>query len=379
MSEQDNKSIFSLASELTSFCSPTGFEDEIRKYLLARLKKSCDVETDVMGNVIARVKGTGKEPRPRLLLAAHIDEIGFMVSHVTPEGFLRVAPLGGQNNRILLGQRVVILGKQGHVKGVIGEKPVHLLSDEDLKRPVKDEDILVDVGATSKEQALDLVSIGDAVTFEPQCTWLGAGDVFSCKAGDDRLGVLVQLLCIEYLARTPPAWDVIGVFSTQEEIGVRGITPSAFAADPAAAIVLEVAHATDYPGISRDKYGEIGLGKGPAIRIGPNMHPRLTKFIMNVADELHIPFQVVVQNKPTGTDGHMQESAGIFSRCSSEPDVRLSPHPAQAPLLYTEAPVGLLAFFNGHVLPDACSNNHLSQGRTGSYGCALLATSTIAP
>ncbi len=303
MSEQDNKSIFSLASELTSFCSPTGFEDEIRKYLLARLKKSCDVETDVMGNVIARVKGTGKEPRPRLLLAAHIDEIGFMVSHVTPEGFLRVAPLGGQNNRILLGQRVVILGKQGHVKGVIGEKPVHLLSDEDLKRPVKDEDILVDVGATSKEQALDLVSIGDAVTFEPQCTWLGAGDVFSCKAGDDRLGVLVQLLCIEYLARTPPAWDVIGVFSTQEEIGVRGITPSAFAADPAAAIVLEVAHATDYPGISRDKHGEIGLGKGPAIRIGPNMHPRLTKFIMNVADELHIPFQVVVQNKPTGTDG----------------------------------------------------------------------------
>jgi endoglucanase len=300
--EEQKKNIFELARQLSSFCCPTGFEDAIRAFLVDRLKRSCEVQTDRMGNVIAAIQGTGPLPRRKLMLAAHMDEIGFMVSYITKEGFLRIAPLGGQNPRILAGQRVTVTGSKGEFHGIIGEKPIHLLSDEERKKLVKQEDLFVDVGASSKEDALELVNVGDFITFQRQCEWLGKGEVFSCKAADDRIGVLVQLLAFEHFVAHPPLWDIVGVFNTQEEIGVRGVTTSAYSVDPDAAIVLEVTHAIDYPGISKEQFGDVDLGGGPCITMGPNLHPRLVKHVTATAQEYKIPFQVRVTSGPTGTE-----------------------------------------------------------------------------
>ncbi|NMC07260.1 MAG: M42 family metallopeptidase, partial [Candidatus Lokiarchaeota archaeon] len=286
--------IFELARQLTSFCCPTGFEDAIRTFLVSRLKITCNVQTDRMGNVIAGIQGTAPSPRKRIMLSAHLDEIGFMVSYITKDGFLRIAPLGGQNPRVLAGQRVIVTSSKGEFRGVIAEKPIHLLDEDDRKKLVKQDELFVDIGASSKEDALEIVNIGDFITFQPQCEWLGKGDVFSCKAADNRIGVLVLLLALEHLAANPPFWDVTGVFSTQEEIGVRGITTSTYNVDPDAAIVLETTHAIDYPGISREKFGDMDLHAGPGITIGPNLHPRLVKHVMKTAESCQIPFQVRV-------------------------------------------------------------------------------------
>ncbi|MHA1996792.1 MAG: M42 family metallopeptidase [Promethearchaeota archaeon] len=295
--------LFALTKVLTGFCSPTGFEDDIREYLVDRLGKKCDVKTDRMGNVIATVKGKNNPDGLKLMMAAHIDEIGFMVSFITKDGFLRIVPLGGQNFRILPGQRVLIFtSDRKELKGVIAEKPIHLLTAEERKKLVKQEELFVDIGASSKDKASEIVSIGDYITFERQCTWLGPGDIFSCKAGDDRMGTLVQLLVLEYIMENPVNIDVVAVFTVQEEIGTRGAIPSAFAVDPDYAITLEVTHAIDFPGISKEKFGDIDLGKGPAIAMGPNLHPKLTKYIIKTAEKNNIPYQVEVENRPTGTD-----------------------------------------------------------------------------
>jgi putative aminopeptidase FrvX len=233
-------------------------------------------------------------PRRKLMISAHVDEIGFMVSYITKDGFIRIAPLGGQNTRILAGQRVTLFGSKGEHHGVIAEKPIHLLDEDERKKLVKQEDLFVDVGASSKEDALEIVNVGDFITFQRQCEWLGKGDVFSCKAADNRIGVLILLLAMEHFAENPPPWDVTGVFSTQEEIGVRGITTSAYSVDPDAAIVLEVTHAIDYPGISKEKFGDMDLGGGPGITMGPNLHPKLVKHVTATAQDCMIPFQVRV-------------------------------------------------------------------------------------
>ncbi|MFX0102935.1 MAG: M42 family metallopeptidase, partial [Candidatus Hodarchaeota archaeon] len=273
--EKDKKIIFDLAKELTGFCCPTGFEDEIRKYIVKRFKDRCKVTTDKIGNVFVEIKGKGNEPRPKFMLSAHIDEIGFMVSFITKDGFLRITPLGGQNYRILPGQRVTVFSDKGEFQGVIAEKPIHLLDADERKKLVKADEIFVDIGASSKEKALEFISIGDYLTFQRQCEWLGQGEIFSCKGGDDRMGTLVEILVLEYFIDQPAEWDVIGVFSTQEEIGTRGAITSAYAVEPDAALALEVTHAIDFPGISKEKFGDIVLGKGSTVAVGPNLHPKL--------------------------------------------------------------------------------------------------------
>ncbi|MHA1698991.1 MAG: M42 family metallopeptidase, partial [Promethearchaeota archaeon] len=302
ISEERKKELFGLAKELTGISAPTGFEDKIRDYLLKRLDGKCLVETDRMGNVIASCSGRGTGKRKKIMLSAHIDEIGFMVSYITKDGFLRIVPLGGQNYRILPGQRVTIFNDNGCFEGVIAEKPIHLLTSEERRNLVKEDEIFVDVGAIDKDDAMEFVSIGDYITFKQQCEWLGQGEIFSCKAADDRMGVLVELLSLERFLEERPEWDVICVFSVQEEIGIRGAKTSAFAVDPDAAIVLEVTHAIDFPGISKDKFGDICLGRGPTIAVGPNLHPKLTKFLMKTAENNNIPIQIEVENRPTGTD-----------------------------------------------------------------------------
>ncbi|MBD3188646.1 M20/M25/M40 family metallo-hydrolase [Candidatus Bathyarchaeota archaeon] len=305
--DERRQELFELARTLTGFCSPTGFEDRIRKYLVQRLKDRCEVTTDAMGNVMARIQGTGTSRRLTLMMAAHVDEIGFMVSFVTSDGFLRIVPLGGQNIRILPGQRVTIFHEDlnddiKEITGVIAEKPIHLLSSDERKKLVKQEELFVDIGVHSKEEALEIISIGDHATFTRQCDWLGPGKVFSCKAGDDRMGVLVELLVLEHFIEHPPPVDIVATFTVQEEIGTRGAIPSSFTIDPDMAIVLEVTHAIDFPGISKEKFGDVSLGKGPAIAVGPNLHPRMTRFIIRHAREAGIPHQVEVENRPTGTD-----------------------------------------------------------------------------
>ncbi|MHA1889845.1 MAG: M42 family metallopeptidase, partial [Promethearchaeota archaeon] len=235
--------IFSIAKLLTDACSPTGFEDEIRAIIKSRLQSRCKLETDKMGNIYARIDGTGEKPRKKMMLSAHLDEIGFMVSFITKDGFLRIVPLGGQNYRILPGQRVTVFSKNGEFHGVIAEKPIHLLTADERKKLVKESEIFVDIGTSSKEETLELIAIGDYITFTRQCEWLGNKNLFSCKAADDRMGVLIELLVLEYFIENPPELDVIGVFSVQEEIGTRGAITSAYTVNPDAAITLEVTHA----------------------------------------------------------------------------------------------------------------------------------------
>jgi endoglucanase len=229
------------------------------------------------------------------MLAGHIDEIGFMVKHITKEGFLRFLPLGGWFDQVLLGHRVVVQTHKGPVVGVIGAKPPHLLTDEESKKVVKKKDMYIDIGATSLKEVEDAgVRTGDPVVPQSDFTILANPETYLSKAFDDRVGTALMIQALQALKEAGSPNRVFGVATVMEEVGLRGASTSVEAVNPDVAIILESDIAGDVPGIEEEQ-SAIKLGKGPSVllydrRMIPNL--KLRDLVMSTAAELEIPLQM---------------------------------------------------------------------------------------
>jgi putative aminopeptidase FrvX len=282
-----------LLKELTEAHGIPGYETQVRAIVRRYFEPIGDLSQDKMGSVICRKEGSFSSPR--VMLAGHMDEIGFMVKHITKEGFIRFLPLGGWFDQVLLGQRVIIQTRDAEVVGVIGSKPPHLVSQEERNKVVLKKDMYIDIGATSQEEVDAAgVRVGDPVVPRADFVEMAGGKTFLSKAFDDRVGVALTISAMQSLKDEAHPNTLFGVATVQEEVGLRGATTSVRSVDPDVAIVLESDIAGDVPGIKPEE-SSVKLGAGPTVliyegRMIPNL--RLRQLIMDVAGEESIPLQV---------------------------------------------------------------------------------------
>ncbi len=284
-------STYRLLKELTEAYGISGYETPIRAVVRKYMEPLGELSQDKIGSVICKKAGSAE--RPRVMLAGHMDEIGFMVKQITNDGFIKFLPLGGWFDQVLLGQRVVIQTAKGEVVGVIGAKPPHLIAAEERSKVVQKKDMYIDIGATSKDEVEAAgVRLGDPVAPRADFVKLANGKSYLSKAFDDRVGTALVISALQAL---PPAHPntVYGVATVMEEVGLRGATTSSRAVDPDVAIVLEADIAGDVPGIKPEE-STVKLGAGPTIliyeaRLIPNL--KLRELLVQTAAEENIPVQ----------------------------------------------------------------------------------------
>jgi endoglucanase len=281
-----------LLKELSEAHGVPGSEDEVRRIMERELSKYCEVEVDNMGNLIAR-KGSGSK---KVMLAAHMDEIGLMVKHVDERGFLRFTTLGGFYDPTLLNQRVYVHTGKGRLQGVIGSKPPHLMKDEERKKVIEYRDMFIDVGAKDRKDAGRMgVNVGDYITFDRSFSVLRK-DIVTGKAFDNRLGCYVM---VEVAKKVEGDFTLYAVGTAQEEVGLKGARTSAYRINPDMAIVIDVTTTGDHPGVNEEE-SSVRLGKGPVITIvdakgrGVITHPAVKDLLVKTAEENKIPYQLEV-------------------------------------------------------------------------------------
>ena len=286
--------------KLLSTPSPSGYErpvqDVVREYVAGFAD---DVTTDAHGNVIVR-RGSGDGLR--VYLAGHCDQIGLLVSYVDKSGFLYMQTVGGWDPQQLVGQHVTVWAKDGPVPGVVARKPIHLLTPEERAKVVDIKSLWIDIGASTKDAALELVRIGDPVTFELGMRELQGGLAASPKM-DNTTGLWVV---IEALRRASDLrCTLYSVSTVQEEIGLRGARTSAYGVDPHVGIAVDVTHATDCPTISKFQEGEIDLGGGPVVFRGPNINPVVCEGLLETAASEEIEVQLAAVARATPNDANV--------------------------------------------------------------------------
>ncbi len=282
-----------LLKNLTETPGVSGYETPIRSVIRKYLEPFGDLTQDKIGSVICRK--VGSSDKPRIMLAGHMDEIGFMVKQITPEGFIKFIPLGGWFDQVLLGQRVIIQTGKGDVVGVIGAKPPHLLPAEEREKVVKRKDMYIDIGALSKDDVDAAgVLLGDPIVPRADFIELAGGKTYLSKAFDDRVGVALAISVLQELRGKNHPNTVFGVATVMEEVGLRGATTSVRAVDPDVAIILESDIAGDVPGIKPEE-SSIKLGKGPTVvlfdvRMIPNI--RFRDLVLDTAKQINVPIQL---------------------------------------------------------------------------------------
>lgn len=276
--------MLSMVKELCMLNGVSSAEDDVRAYLMEKAAPYADdIRIDVLGNLIVFKRGE-KAAGNRLMLTAHMDEVGFIINDITEDGYLKFAPVGGIDPRVVIGKRVSV----GRVPGAVGLKAYHLVSDEEEKSVPKFEDMYIDIGAGSREDAQSVVSLGDLVAFESDAVEFGDG-MLKAKAIDDRVGCAVMLKLIE---EDLPI-DCNFVFSVQEEVGTRGAFGAAFSVTPEIALVLEGTTAADLPGTDAHRRVAV-LGQGPVLSFmdGGTVYDRgLYELLRDLADRNNIPWQ----------------------------------------------------------------------------------------
>lgn len=290
----------SLRALLGSF-GPSGVEAEtVAAWREAAGAFTDDVEGDVMGNSVATVAGTGGGPLTAVI--GHIDEIGLIVTHVDDEGLLWFGQVGGWDPVILVGQRVEVATREGRIPGVVGKKPIHLIKPDEREKAPKLEDLHIDIGARDGDDARRRVRVGDTAVISGGPVELANGR-FASRSMDNRLGAYVALESARLVAEAGGApGPFAAVASVQEETGLWGAVTSAFALEPDVAIVVDVTHATDAPGVNKRTEGDHALGSGPVIGRGTVMHPRVYDLLVEAAEEEGIPYTVEATGRGTGTD-----------------------------------------------------------------------------
>jgi putative aminopeptidase FrvX len=293
-----------LLGRLCAAAGIAGREERVRAIVVDELRPLVDELTiDALGSVIATKRGNG----PRVMVAAHMDEIGFFVSHIDDRGFLRLQPVGGFDPRTLIAQRVLVHGFAGSVlRGAVqpGTKPIHLLERSEIKA-AKLEELFVDVGLPV-EQVREQVELGDIVTLDRDL--VEVGDCVMSKALDDRVSVFVMIEALRVMGQSNA--EIVAVATTQEEVGLRGAATAAFAVEPAVAIALDITLALDIPGIPPE-LAVTHLGQGVAIKVMDSSHianPALLRHLRDLAEANDIPYQLEILPRG-GTDaGSMQRA-----------------------------------------------------------------------
>lgn len=288
-----------LLEKLSNAPGVSGFEEEIRKIITNELKDHVDeIEIDAMGNLITVKKG--KENGKKIMLAAHMDEIGLMVRFIDKEGFVKFSKIGGINDQMLLNQEVIIHSDKEKILGVIGAKPPHKMKPEEKKKIVEYENMFIDIGASSKEEAEEIIGIGDPITIKHEFSKLRT-NLVTGKAFDNRVGCYVL---IEAMKRAKTNATIYGVGTVQEEVGLKGAKTSAFKINPDIAIALDVTISGDHPGIKFED-APAKMNKGPAIILadasgrGIITHPMVKKLLIKAASEKEIPYQLEVSEGGT--------------------------------------------------------------------------------
>lgn len=281
-----------MLKELTDAPGVPGYEREARLVMEKYLEPLAEVSRDRLGSVIGRKQGTAEGPR--IMLAGHLDEVGFMVSLITDDGFLRFQQLGGWWDQVLLSQRVTVRTRKGDIVGVIGSKPPHVLSPEERKKVVEKKDMFIDIGAQSKEDAMEMgVRLGDPIIPVSEFTVMKNEKYLLAKAWDNRIGCALAIDTLKQLQSVDHPNTVYGVGTVQEEVGLRGAQTSSFVVEPDVGIALEVAIAGDMPGMKPEE-AQSKLGGGPTVLLYdatliPNV--KLRDLVIDTAEELGIPLQ----------------------------------------------------------------------------------------
>jgi putative aminopeptidase FrvX len=288
-----------LRSLLTA-TGPSGYETAPAAVFREAAGAFAEVSGDVMGSSWARVKGTAGGPS--LAIVGHIDEIGLIVTHIDDDGFLRFAGVGGWDTQILVGQRVELATRDGAVPGAIGKKPIHLLKEDERKKVAEMKELHIDIGAKDGDEARTMVRVGDVAVISGDPVELPNGRAMS-RSMDNRLGCYVAYEAARLVADAGgAAGDVVAVAAVQEETTFGGSQTTAYALRPDLAIVVDVTHATDAPGIDLNELGSHPFGSGPVIERGSNLHPAVFELLYEAGEAEGIPFTVAASARHTGTD-----------------------------------------------------------------------------
>jgi endoglucanase len=295
---------FEFLRALVETGGPSGYEQPVQALYRRQAEEyGAEVEIDVLGNAIAVLNRGGS---PRVMLAGHADEIGFLVRYIDEDGYLYFAPVGGWDAEITLGQRVMIFTASGPVPGVIGKRAIHLMDEEDRNKKSELHRLWIDIGVSGRDEALKQVSIGDPVTLSVPLVRL-QGDLAAAKSFDNRMAVWICAEVLRLLKGRPVSAGVYSVSTVQEEIGLRGAKTASFGISPQVGIALDVCHATDYPEADKRKVGEIRVGHGPVVARGANINPRVFELLVRTAREEQIPVQIEAAGAGTGTDANAMQ------------------------------------------------------------------------
>lgn len=281
--------------------APSGYEDAVRAVLEKHVRPvSREWESDALGNRFARIgSGSGL----RVMVSGHMDELGFIIRYINPQGFLHFDVLGGHDIPLIPGRRVWILGGGGMVPGVIGKRAIHLQSANERKRLPEVHEMWIDIGVDSEKAAAERVRVGDPAVYDTGFSWM-AGTRATARGFDNKLGTYVANEVLRRIAGSGDSLSgcLIALSTTMEEIGTRGAIPSVERERPDVAIVVEVGHATDIPDADLRKTGKYSLGAGPILCRGPNFHPALFELLVAEAERLQIPYQIKAEPRPAGND-----------------------------------------------------------------------------
>lgn len=291
--------------QLLTTPSPTGFEERIQALVRKRMTPFADtIESDLHGNLIVAINPDAEK---RVMLAGHCDQIGFMITHISNEGFLYVSPLGGIDVGVLYGAQVTIHGEKGPVEGIFGRKPIHQQSAEERASMKLDiSKVWIDIGAKNKKEAEKLVNIGDSATFKLGVMQLGSD--FICAPGlDDRVGLFIVMEALRLCKNSKLNVGLFSVSTVQEEVGLRGASTAAYTVNPEVGIAVDVTHASDNPASEGAKGVPCKLGAGPAICRGPNINPVVERLLVASAKKAKIPYQPAPSSRLLGNDANAMQ------------------------------------------------------------------------
>ncbi len=281
--------------------SPSGFEQPVQEVIRTEISKYTDtIHTDVHGNVIASLNPEGS---PRVMLTAHCDELGFIIKYIDEQGFLYFAPIGGFDPSTLPGERVHVHTSNGPLLGVIGSKAMHLMDSEERSHAPKLQNMWIDIGVSSRDEAQKLVPLGSVATRAEQFELL-RGDLVVSRELDNKSGIftIIEAMRRLHMERDSIKAGVYFVSTVQEETGLRGIRTSTYEVNPQVALIVDVTFASDHPETSKQMLGDVKLHSGPGLTIGGFTNPRVYQLLVNVATNSGISYQHDIQAGYTSTD-----------------------------------------------------------------------------
>lgn len=298
--------------ELLSIASPSSYEHLLRARIKSMLQPYADkVVEDVRGNLMCYRYASNAQCAPKIAFVAHMDQIGMIVTYVEDSGLIRFATIGGIDTQLLKGRMIQIIHKDTIIYGVVGSIPVHMRKDNDRKE-LDINELWIDIGTKSKNETLSKVAIGDPIAWYSPNIVLNEDIVTGCSC-DNKAGVVALIKTLEKIHYSKLDCNYIFVFTSQEEVGSRGVSTAIQMLKPDISIVVDVGHATDYPHIKKSKYGNILVGDGCIIPFGVGINREIQDDLVKVCSSNSIKYQNYAVSEPSGTDASMIEKIGIDS------------------------------------------------------------------